>query len=163
LKSNSSTNTFYMEHVPVTSSVYKEQILALVEGFKKRTLPATLWTHQAHLITVLWHHHHYSEMEAICFLRSGIIIYNASLGGENTPEKGYHETLTIFWCKILRHFIAANPDLSVEEACRRFLGSEWSSKDLPLKYYTREVLFSVDARAMWIRPNIEGHPTDVLF
>jgi hypothetical protein len=152
-----------MENEPATSFVNDEKILALVEGFKKRTLPASLWTHRAHLITGLWHHHHYSEMEAICLLRSGIIIYNASLGGENTYEKGYHETLTIFWCKILRHFISANPGLPFAEACKHFLESEWSSKDLPLKYYTRDVLFSVDARAMWLRPNIDGHPKDVLF
>lgn len=152
-----------MENVPVKSYVNDEQISALVEGFRKRTLPASLWTHQAHLITGLWHHYHYSEMEAICLLRSGIITYNNSAGGENTPEKGYHETLTIFWSKILRHFIGAHPNLPLTETCNCFLESEWSSKDLPLKYYPREVLFSTEARALWIKPGVGGQLKDILF
>ena len=86
----------------------EEDIANLIEGFKSRTLPAAHWTHEAHLITGLWFNYNYSDLEAICFLRSGIISYNISSGGENTPEKGYHETLTLFWCRILNNFVKKN-------------------------------------------------------
>jgi hypothetical protein len=138
-------------------SVNEHEIIALVQGFKARTLPAALWTHQAHLIAALWFHYHYSEMEAICYLRSGIIAYNVSTGGENTPEKGYHETLTIFWCKILQHFLTSNRNVSLVDLCNRFLVSDWSSKDLPMKFYSRDILFSTRARAVWVKPNLEGN------
>lgn len=131
----------------------EEEILTLVDGFRKRTLPAEQWTHQAHLITGLWFNYNHTEPEAVCHLRSGIITYNVSTGGENTHEKGYHETLTLFWCKVIRHFIIRNSNLTLVGLCNEFLGSAWSSKDLPLKYYTREVLFSVNARAMWVNPD----------
>ena len=93
----------------------EEDILNLIEGFKSRTLPAAQWTHEAHLITGLWFNYTYSELEAICFLRSGIISYNISSGGENTSEKGYHETLTLFWCRILNSFVTKNASLTLVE------------------------------------------------
>lgn len=46
-----------------------------------------------------------------CFLRSGIIAYNVSIGGKNTPEGGYHETPTLFWSRIIRDYVSANKDL----------------------------------------------------
>ena len=134
----------------------EKNISNLVEGFKSRTLPAAHWTHEAHLITGLWFNYNYSELEAICFLRSGIISYNISSGGENTPEKGYHETLTLFWCRILNNFIKINEGLSLIDLCDKFLKSRWSSKELPLEYYSREVLFSLEARATWIAPNLRN-------
>ena len=133
-----------------------EDIASLIEGFKSRTLPAAHWTHEAHLITGLWFNYNYSELEAICFLRSGIISYNISSGGENTPEKGYHETLTLFWCRILNNFVKKNEGLTLVDLCDKFLKSEWSSKELPLEYYTREVLFSLQARAIWVPPNLRN-------
>lgn len=144
-----------MENAVIKPFSTEQEIIALVESFKNGTLPAALWTHQAHLVTGLWFHYHYTADEAICYLRSGIISYNISSGGENTPQKGYHETITIFWCKILRHFLITNPTLSLVDACNRFLESEWSSKDLPMQYYTRDVLFSTGARAMWVKPDIQ--------
>ena len=134
----------------------EEDIASLIEGFKSRTLPASRWTHEAHLITGLWFNCNYSELEAICFLRNGIISYNISSGGENTPEKGYHETLTLFWCRILKNFVKKNEGLTLAELCDKFLKSDWSSKELPLEYYSREVLFSLQARAIWVAPNLRN-------
>lgn len=53
----------------------------------------------------------HSDDEFICFLRSGIIATNVSIGGKNTPEGGYHETLTLFWSRIIRDYVSANKDL----------------------------------------------------
>ena len=133
----------------------EKEILALVEGFRKCTLPPSLWTHQAHLVTGLWFNYNYSPLEALCYLRSGIIAYNLSSGGENTPEKGYHETLTIFWNKVLSKYVASHRSESLEELINKFFLSSWCAKDLPFKYYRRETIFSVNARAAWIEPDIQ--------
>ena len=143
-------------HAIIKDYKTEEDIAILIEGFRSRTLPAAHWTHEAHLITGLWFNYNYSELEAICFLRSGIISYNISSGGENTPEKGYHETLTLFWCRILNNFVKLNEGLSLVDLCDKFLGSKWSSKELPLEYYSREVLLSLEARATWVAPNIQN-------
>ncbi|HEY9045675.1 MAG TPA: hypothetical protein VIN08_07250 [Ohtaekwangia sp.] len=139
-----------------TPPLYQREadILYLIDSFRNRTLPAAEWTHHAHLVTALWFNKTFSEYEAICYLRSGIITYNLQSGGENTPAKGYHETLTLFWCKIIRSFINQHPDIPLPELCTIFLQSEQASRDLPLRFYSREKLFSVEARAIWIEPDI---------
>ena len=131
-----------------------EEIQMLVDGFRNRTLPASEWTHEAHLVTGLWYSYRYPELETICYLRSGIISYNIATGGENTPERGYHETLTLFWCRILQDFVKKNRTSSLVDLCNSFLNSQWSLKELPLQYYSREVLFSTKARATWVQPDL---------
>ena len=86
-------------------------ILNVVRGFEDRTLPKEQWTHEAHLVTAVWYHANYSADEAICFLRSGIIAFNLAKGGKNTPQDGYHETLTLFWCKTVNDFVSAHQGL----------------------------------------------------
>lgn len=132
----------------------ENDILALVEGFKKCTLPSAHWTHEAHLITGLWFNYYHSHLEALCYLRSGIISYNVSTGEENTPEKGYHETLTIFWNKVLSRYVDFYQKKTLEQLSKSFLESEWSSKELPFKYYRRDTLFSLKARATWVEPDV---------
>ena len=145
-----------MEQIVATPFIKEFDIINLIDEFRARTLPAERWTHQAHLITGLWFNYTYSELEALCYLRSGIISYNISTGGENTPEKGYHETLTIFWNKILAEFISINRGLKLAELCNMFLNCKWSSKELPFKYYSKDLLFSLKARATWVEPDLNS-------
>lgn len=132
----------------------ENEILEVVRGFQDRTLPKERWTHEAHLVTALWYHVHHSSLESICYLRSGICAYNESVGGKNTPTDGYHETLTLFWCKTISDFVAEHRNLSLVDLSHAFLASEQSSKEYPFRFYTREVLFSLSARATWVPPNL---------
>lgn len=136
-----------MKNTPFSTEA---SIQALVRGFQERTLPKVQWTHEAHLVTALWYHKNYSALEAICYLRSGIISYNISVGGKNTPEDGYHETMTLFWCRTVNQFVEANRGLSLVELVDKFLNSEMALKEYPLRFYTRERLFSLQARATYI-------------
>ena len=132
-----------------------EEIEALVTGFLQQTLPVKEWTHEAHLTTALFLLRKYTFEEATCMLRSGIITYNKSTGGENTPTKGYHETLTIFWIKIISDYLRQNKEGNLLLLCNSFLKSEYASRDYALKFYTRELLFSTKARAFWSEPDKE--------
>ena len=128
-------------------------IESLVAQFHNRTLPKEAWTHEAHLVTAIWFHVHHSPDEAIAYLRSGIITYNDSLGGKNSPTDGYHETMTLFWCRVIAAFVAANRQRSPVEMCSIFLNSIQANKEYPLTFYSRETLFSVKARATWVDPD----------
>jgi hypothetical protein len=130
--------------------------MAVVEGFRDRTLPKEKWTHQAHLVTALWYHVNHSHLEAICYLRSGIIAYNEATGGKNTHTDGYHETITLFWCKTINRFVEKHRGIPLLDLCREFLESEYASRDYLLRYYSRERLFSLEARATWAEPDISG-------
>ena len=133
----------------------EQEILHLVTGFRECTLPKSRWTHEAHLTTGIWFHKMHTEFEAISYLRSGIISYNVASGGKNTPEEGYHETLTLFWSRIISNFVLENSKLPVVELCNAFLKSTLASKELPLTYYSKEILFSTKARARWVEPDLK--------
>ncbi|MDZ4714073.1 MAG: hypothetical protein SH819_01270 [Cytophagales bacterium] len=132
----------------------KDQVRFIVDGFRDRTLPKEQWTHEAHLVTSLWFFSNHTEYEAISYLRSGIITFNFQKGGKNTPTDGYHETMTLFWCRIICDFVEVNKNMSLSELCQSFLGSEQASRDFPFRYYSRDLLLSVKARAIWVEPDL---------
>lgn len=134
------------------------QIEALVEGFNRRRLPLELWTHEAHLIVGLWFVTNYPLEEAIILMRRGIILYNEHVGIVNSRETGYHETLTVFWLKVLKEFACQNKGRAIEDITGRLFESSWSSKKLPFEYYSRPLLFSIKARSIWVSPDKEKLP-----
>jgi hypothetical protein len=129
----------------------------LVQRFISCTLSKAEWTHEAHLITCLWHLQNYDQLESICLLRSRIITYNQSVGGQNTTSSGYHETLTQFYVKIIDRFLrnSDDPNLSFEEKCERILASPIANREYPLMYYSKALLFSLTCRATWVEPDLK--------
>lgn len=98
-----------------------DAIELLVKRFQERTLPKDEWTHEAHLIVALWHLKKYNKAEATCLLRAGIINYNLVIGTPNTGNSGYHETITLFWIKLIDYFIDRNKELNMKELVAEFL------------------------------------------
>lgn len=136
----------------------EQEIEDLVNSFLNLTLPAKDWTHEAHLTTALFLLKKYSAEEVTCMLRSGIITYNKAAGGENTPTKGYHETLTLFWIKTIGKWLEENKETDLVAVCNKFLKSDYASRDYALRFYTKELLFSTKARALWTEPDKEKFP-----
>ncbi len=136
-----------------TSSFFVKTPQELFEQFENRSLPKTEWTHEAHLSVGLTYVYHYPKNEALCYLRSGIIAYNLAVGTPNTPTEGYHETLTIFWLEVLNAYSQKHPQPSLSERIHHFMKSPRSRRDLALDYYSRERLFSLEARARWVEPD----------
>jgi hypothetical protein len=131
-----------------------EEILALVRRFDDCTLPREEWTHAAHLTVALWHLLQYDWPEAVRRVRLGIQRYNAAHGIRTTPTGGYHETLTLFWLRRVRAFLEGerNEARSLVHLANELAAA--ADKSLPLEYYTRERLFSPEARAGWVEPDL---------
>jgi hypothetical protein len=132
------------------------EIEHLVKQFRNQSLPLNEWTHEAHLLVAVWFTKNYPWSEAICYLRSGIITYNYSVGTENSPNQGYHETLTLFWARVASAFVYQFSEIDLENVSNLFIHSEFASREFPLRYYTRETLFSTQARACWVEPDIKA-------
>ena len=130
------------------------EIENLVRGFDDCTLPKPEWTHRAHLTVAMWYLVHYSGREATTRIRNGIKRFNAAKGVKTTPTNGYHETMTMFWiCVVSRYLLFADADCSFIELVNGMLES-CGDKNLPLKYYSRDLLMSVRARASWVEPDL---------
>jgi hypothetical protein len=131
------------------------EILALVRGFDDRTLPRDEWTHAAHLTVALRHLLQYDWPAAVVRVREGIKRYNAAHGVVITPEGGYHETLTLFWLRYVRSFLEAerNEARTLISLANELIAT--ADKRLPLEHYTRERLFSWEARTAWVEPDLK--------
>jgi hypothetical protein len=126
---------------------------ALWAAFQDRSLPHTDWTHRAHLRVAWMHLGRWPSLdEAHLRMRVGIIRLNASHGLEETPLRGYHETLTRVWLAL----IASARKLDASTDSETFLATHAAllDREAPLRHYTRERLFSGAARAIFVPPDV---------
>jgi hypothetical protein len=130
----------------------------LAGEFIAGTLPKNQWTHEAHLRVGLWHSLHYPRDAALGLLRDRIRSYNAATGVQNTSTEGYHETITRFYLAVIGAFLAS-VDLGrpVDELAQELI-ARFGERNLPLRHYSRERLFSADARLGWLEPDLEPLP-----
>ena len=139
------------------TTTYKsfEEIENLVGAFEDCTLPRCEWTHRAHLTVALWYLTHYSQLEATNCIRDRIQRYNLAIGIKTTQDSGYHETITLFWVRIvLRYLSAENANCSIVELAKGLIHSYGNTR-LPLEYYSRDLLMSPEARISWIEPDLK--------
>jgi hypothetical protein len=134
-----------------------EEIIELIKEFEDCTVNAKEWTHGAHLTAALFYAVNHNFETALDKMRAGIFKLNEAHGTPNTPTRGYHETLTVFWMLTVVEFLekTGNRDSLIELA--NGLIETCGDSGLPLKFYSREVLFSAEARAKYIKPNLEDH------
>ena len=122
------------------------------EGLLACTLPRAEWTHEAHLAACLWLVRERPDIVLERELPDIIRRYNESVGGVNDDTQGYHETLTQFYIATVRAYNAENSDLSLCDAVNALLQSERGRRDWPLRFYTHERLFSIEARRSYVEP-----------
>ena len=132
---------------------------SLVRLFLDHSLPKPAWTHVAHLRVGLWHVRRFGADLAVDLLRERISRYNEAVGTANTSSSGYHETLTVFYVKVIDAFVSADasPDQEADTLERRLLEAI-GDRELPLRYYSRQCLFSTEARRQWVAPDLQPLP-----
>jgi hypothetical protein len=90
--------------------------------------------------------------EAHLRCRIGIVRVILVHGLEETPQRGYHETMTRTWLELVsrarsiektsdsQSFLARHPHLL--------------ERDAPLRHYSRDVLVSLRARSVFVPPDV---------
>lgn len=131
-----------------------DQIGRLVKAFESKTLPKNSWTHEAHLLVAIWYVLHYDEHDALRLVREKISKFNDATGTPNTLTSGYHETLTRFWVTLAYRFVKFHKKKSAAQLMELLLQSPLSDRSLPLKFYSREYLFSSPCRLHWREPDL---------
>jgi hypothetical protein len=135
------------------------EIEHIAEGLLSRTLPRAEWTHEAHLAAATYLLLKRPDIDADKQLPGIIRRYNESVGGVNSDTEGYHETITRVFLRGVRLFLAeANPREPLFELVNELLLSPMGRRDWPLRFYTPQRLFSVEARRHFVRPDIAAVP-----
>jgi hypothetical protein len=135
--------------------VTTDAVRDLVDAFEDCTLPWSAWTHAAHLTVAFWYVLWYGPDAALDRVRMAITRYNTAHGVVQTRERGYHETITRFYVwAVGRHLRDARLDRSLAEIANDTIAA-LADRELPLRYYSRELLGSWGARTGWVDPDLQ--------
>jgi len=132
-----------------------EEVNLLAKAFEERTLPKSEWTHAAHLVVGLYYCYHHPIGVAKNLMSDGIYWLNDAHGTPNTETSGYHETLTVFWLRTVANYLEnAERGAGLATLANGLLETVNDTR-LPLRYYSRERLFSTEARMNYVEPDLE--------
>jgi hypothetical protein len=130
-------------------------IARIAAGVIDRTLPKPEWTHAAHFACALWMlaapgRDARAEMPGL------IRAYNEATGVANTDTEGYHETITQASLRAAATWL--RPGVPLSEALAALLASDHGRSDWLLRYWSKPVLFSPEARRAWVEPDLQPLP-----
>lgn len=131
-----------------------ETIRAIGERMLACALPKAEWTHEAHLSTCAWLVLERPDIVPERDLPRLIRRYNESVGGVNDQTQGYHETITQVMIRAVRAALARSAGGGLTERVNALLLSDEGRRDWPLRFYSRERLFSKEARLRWAEPDL---------
>jgi hypothetical protein len=135
------------------------EIEHLGEGLLERTLKREEWTHEAHLAATTYLLLRRPDVDLDKELPGIIRRFNESVGGVNNDTEGYHETITRVFLHGVRLFLAeADVKAPLHELINELLMSPMGRRDWPLRFYSRERLFSVEARRAFVEPDVAAFP-----
>ena len=124
-----------------------------VRAFHSGALPNERFHHRDHLRLAWFLSRKLGPEEASRAISSGIQRFAAHHG----HAAKYHETMTVFWVRIVGHLVTSHPDIADFET---FLATfpMLLDKDLPYRHWRRETMNAPAARAHWVEPDLLGLP-----
>jgi hypothetical protein len=136
------------------------EIEHLGEGLLACTLERAEWTHEAHLAATTYLLLKRPDVKIDEELPGIVRRFNESVGGVNSDAEGYHDTITRGFLAGVRLFLAeADKTEPLHELVNELLLSPMGRRDWPLRFYSRERLFSVDARRSFVEPDLAAFPS----
>jgi hypothetical protein len=125
-----------------------DEIRSLVEAFEACTIHPAEFRHYQHLTVALWYVCSLPNEAAVAKMTTGIQRLAQAYG-----KMGYHETITLFWLRIVSEFaIKSNDPLT---AATNLMIEKYDNKDYILEYYSSELLASDKAKAEWVEPDLK--------
>ena len=135
------------------------EIERIGRGLLERSLPKTEWTHAAHFAAVLWLLRCRDATEVANEMPGWIRRYNEATGVANTSAGGYHETITLASIRAARSILAAHGEHApLHHVVNSLMASDLGRSEWLLRYWSRERLFSSEARKEWRDPDLMPLP-----
>ena len=136
-----------------------EEVERIGRSLLDRSLPKREWTHAAHFAAALWLLRRRPDILPEAQMPEFIRAYNEATGGANTDSEGYHETITLASLRAARRFLASHPATHpLHELVNLLMASPLGDPNWLLAYWSRELLFSVEARRTWVEPDLQPLP-----
>lgn len=133
------------------------EVLDLVRSFEDATISHDDWKHAEHLVVALYYLSHQDPETAYGKMRGGILnLLEHGFKVDVKKEMPYHETITRFWMLTVAEYNASKCGASLLEKANE-VAYKWD-KDYPLEFYSRERLFSDEARAEFVPGDLPIRP-----
>jgi len=131
-------------------------IKELIRQFEADELKKEEFHHKEHLELTLWYLENLPELEAIVKIKGGILKYNLLYKVPQSVNSGYHETITMFFIKLVQSFIKSSPkNCSFEQRAKVLTAKYAQMKTVVREYYSMEVIRTEEARKIWVEPNLK--------
>jgi hypothetical protein len=88
-----------------------DEVESVVRDFEACTTLPSEFTHQAHLTVALWYLSRLSIQDATERMRKGLFRFL-----DHYKERGYNETITVFWLKLVHSFLAGTINTSASRS-----------------------------------------------
>lgn len=135
----------------------ESDIAAMVEKFERGTISDSEWRHEEHLIAACFYLANNDFETAVSKMRGGIRNLLDSFGADQSK---YHETLTVAWMRIVADSIKANNGRDIADLCEYLCVT--LDRDVPFRYYSRDLLLSDRARREYVDPDLAPFSGDYL-
>ena len=133
-------------------------IRAIGDGLLACTLPHAAWTHEAHLGACLWLLTERPDVDVDARIAGIIRRFNESVGGVNDDQQGYHDSITRAYVAGVRLFLSETRETELAARVNAMLLSDVGRRDWPMRFYSRDLLFSVPARRGFVEPDLMPLP-----
>lgn len=130
---------------------------AFLRQFEDCTWPFDQWHHRQHVKVAYLYLRQLPLEEALDRMRDGIKRYNSVHHVPEAPDRGFHETLTQAWMRLV-HFTLCEygPSTNADDFFDQH-PQLWQMKVLRL-FYSPEHMMSAEAKASFVEPDITGLP-----
>jgi hypothetical protein len=117
-------------------------------------IPPGEFDHRAHIRLAYTYLAEHDPDTALALMRGALLAF---IQHNQIPVAKYHETLTRAWILAVRHFMAISP---AADSAASFIAGNPILLDsrIMLTHYSTEVLFSPEARARFVEPNLDAIP-----
>jgi hypothetical protein len=122
--------------------------------FESGEFPPGEFDHRAHLRLAYIYLAEYDTDAAYRSMRSALRSFLAHLGIDASK---YHDTLTRAWVMAVRHFMEKTPAADSADAFI-YQNPQMLDSKIMLSHYSAELLFSDEARARFMEPDLESIP-----
>ena len=113
------------------------------------------FNHEAHVRLAYVYLTEYDTDSAVQKMRDALLKF---LEHNSIPRSKFHETLTRAWVLAVRHFMNRSTSTSAAEFIAK--NPELLDSKIMLTHYSASVLFSPDARACFVEPDLDPIPSD---
>jgi hypothetical protein len=128
-----------------------------LEQFESKTLPLEEWHHKQHIKVAYLYLRKFPFDKAMERMRAGVKAFNAAKGIPEALDRGYHETMTQAWLRLVYFTLC---EYGAAESAEAFYErSEHLTQKKTLRFfYTREVFMSWQAKKEFVEPDIVPLP-----